>query len=149
MRIQSISNNYMKQGFRGLWGKTTMDPPDIDETLGVNTVRINSYYYPYLDEPRDEISKVLSENISANLETPQGQKPKYVVRQCIECSPLKFTRDAFLAYHMAKDPSLDVSDIHEAVKDKYINPQYEQQQSASNSIFDKPAVSVAPFDMLV
>ena len=145
MRVLSISNNYTSrmQNFNGLWGATTKHT-DIEPTLGVNAVSITSYYYPFIDESKESVKALALANSSANLETPNGnQKPNYVVNECKICSTIPFSQDDFNSYYNETNPSARFTKnkqrLHSFVFNKFINPDYGKQQSASNEIFAEKA----------
>lgn len=145
MRVLPISNNYntKQQSFNGLWGATSKNI-DIDPTLGINTVYVTFYYYPFADESKEYINEIVQSHSNAYLDTPFGnQKPKYMVNECKICSTIPFSQDDYDSYYDETNPDADFTEskqrLHAFVANKFINHDYNNQQSAANEIFSKKA----------
>lgn len=106
MRISAINQNsiysYSKlnQNFKGLWGKSTTDHYEDSMYSDDSTTH---YYYPFKDETKQEIDKVVKENESSNTSCADPRS----VYNPITCSDssrvsvqkkLPFTRSEFYSY---------------------------------------------------
>lgn len=143
MQISSILPSYTginkTQSFQGLWGRTSVNPPDIDPVLGIKTHYETCYYYPFADESEDEIKDVVSKNSLAFVD--DTVKPNtYVIKECKVCTTLPFKKVNFDNYYAAtaKDVTYTSNNrkIHALVKDKYTNNN-DEQIPAINTLFNK------------
>lgn len=115
--------------FEGLWGKTSKNT-DFDAVLGVPKVEETSYYYPFADETKAEIAKVVQENTKADIEE-QGGSIKYKINDCKVCTTLPFKQVHFDNYRAMNEKSKlynNMKTVHYSVKDKYINNGYGSEQ---------------------
>ncbi len=133
MQINSINYNNKQMvktpSFEGLWGKTSKNT-DFDVVLGVPKVEETSYYYPFADETREEINKVIKENTKADIEE-QGGSIKYKINDCRLCTTLPFKQSHFDNYRVMNEKSKlynNMKTVHYSVKDKYINNGYGSEQ---------------------
>lgn len=139
MQINSsnYSFNFNKQtvknpNFEGLWGKTSRNT-DFDVVLGIPKIEETSYYYPFADETKEEINKIVTENTRADIEGSSGTI-KYKINDCRICTTLPFKKvdfDNYTSINEKSDINSNMKTVHYLVLDKYINNGYGAEQTSA------------------
>lgn len=132
----SLKHNHQvnTQNFKGLWGKTSRNS-DFDSVLGIPKIEETSYYYPFADETKDDVRKIVSANTSAIIDE-SDDSPKYKIKDCKICTTLPFKKvhyDNYAAMTASSKLYNNMRTVHYSVKDKYTNNGYGSEQiSAMN-----------------
>lgn len=138
MNITQVSNSFNykinnNQAFKGLWGKSSK-VNDHDEGMGIFTNRETRYYHPFADEPRDEALSTITKNSDAYANT---EECTYIIKECKLCAPLGFTKTDYERYKTANYSTTltdKIKQVHKEVKDKFINCEFDAQDSAVNDV---------------
>ncbi len=136
MRVSNINNI---QSFKGLWAKTTIKS-DFDDIMGVLKIIKTTYYHPFKDETPEEIKSIIDSNKVAYIEEPEGEKPKYYINECKQCTKLPFDSSAYKSYLEATSStrlSRTLKMVNYYATDKYKNNEYgDKQITAVNGMVD-------------
>lgn len=144
MKIASLSNNYninsnRNQNFQGLWGKTQKNS-DMDPGMCVFKHETTYYYYPFLDEKKADLDRMVEEGNHSRMDKKNNWYEKQVFKLC---ATLPFTEADFKAYTAAqeyKGPEDEKTRIvHRNVLDKYINKDPNNQTEAKNPKISIPS----------
>ena len=136
MRVTNINNT---QSFKGLWAKTTIKS-DFDDIMGVLKIIKTTYYHPFKDETPEAIKSIIESNKYAYIEDNEGEKPKYYINECKQCTKLPFDASAYKTYIDATtstrlSPTLKL--VNSYASNKYKNNEYgDKQISAVNGMVD-------------
>ena len=108
MKIAQINqmNSNSVRSFRGLWGneKTTIDSqPEKWESK-----KIERFYYPFMDEGKDEIQKVQKQYTNNSVKYNLGNNIKYFFEECHVKDKLRFTKSEWEQY-LHNQPTMNKS----------------------------------------
>lgn len=137
MKISPLVNtiNTRNTNFTGLWGKTTRKT-DIDPAIGIPTVYETYYYFPFLDETKEDIENVQFAYNNAYIEDKDGTS-KYKIIECKQCTTLPFKQVSFEENYQKYEPSKrltsSIKKIHKAAEKLFLNNKFGTEQvSAAN-----------------
>lgn len=120
-QINQLSKNAKpskSQSFQGLWrqGKRRSD---IDPILNVPKIKDTYFYYPFLDETKEEIAAAVKKVNKAEFKTENGIT-KYYVRECRVGLRTTFSKQEYENYSAITNGFIGKKEqkIHEEVQDK-------------------------------
>lgn len=143
MKISSVNsfnaynlNKKNNSKFSGLWGQTQLSMPDIDDGLSVLRAKQCAYYYPFMDETKEEVNSVLDANTATKVITMGDGSKRILDRTCMLCKKIPVSKDDYKKYReinvpeKSKFPHLDdvqMRRAHVHSKNKFLNSGFESK----------------------